>query len=74
MNFLIDAQLPARLRSAAGRGRSRCDSHLGAAGREPDDRRQDRSRADAEDRVVVTKDRDFRDSHLLEATPRACSS
>lgn len=27
-------------------------------------------RADAEDRVVVTKDRDFRDSHLLRATPR----
>jgi hypothetical protein len=26
--------------------------------------------ADAEDRVVVTKDRDFRDSHLLKRTPR----
>lgn len=27
-------------------------------------------KADAEDRVVVTKDRDFRDSHLLRASPR----
>ena len=26
--------------------------------------------ADADDRVVVTKDRDFRDSHLLRGTPR----
>lgn len=26
--------------------------------------------ADSEDRVVVTKDRDFRDSHLLSSTPR----
>lgn len=26
--------------------------------------------ADAQDRIVVTKDRDFRDSHLLRGTPR----
>lgn len=26
--------------------------------------------ADGEDRIVVTKDRDFRDSHLLRSTPR----
>ncbi|MDQ3106332.1 MAG: DUF5615 family PIN-like protein [Actinomycetota bacterium] len=26
--------------------------------------------ADGEDRVVVTKDRDFRDSHLLRGSPR----
>ena len=26
--------------------------------------------ADAEDRVVVSKDRDFRDSHLLSSSPR----
>ena len=26
--------------------------------------------ADADDRVVVSKDRDFRDSHLLSASPR----
>ncbi len=28
------------------------------------------AQADADDRVVVTKDRDFRDSHLLRSTPR----
>ncbi len=28
------------------------------------------AKADADDRVVVTKDRDFRDSHLLRSTPR----
>jgi predicted nuclease of predicted toxin-antitoxin system len=27
-------------------------------------------RADDQDRIVVTKDRDFRDSHLLSDTPR----
>ncbi len=28
------------------------------------------AQADADDRVVVSKDRDFRDSHLLRSTPR----
>ncbi len=70
MKFLVDAQLPARLArhlSDAGhdachtsdlpRGNASTDAEIAAA-------------ADAEDRVVVTKDRDFRDSHLLRSTPR----
>jgi predicted nuclease of predicted toxin-antitoxin system len=36
--------------------------------RTPD--REVSQRADADRRVVVTKDRDFRDSHLLSGTPR----
>ncbi len=70
MKFLIDAQLPARLAgllSAAGHaavhtsqlpdGNRTTDTSLAAV-------------ADAEDRFVVTKDRDFRDSHLLRRSPR----
>jgi predicted nuclease of predicted toxin-antitoxin system len=70
VNFLIDAQLPARLARA-----------LAAAGHDaihtsdlPDGNRSTDSdiawRADAENRVVVTKDRDFRDGHLLAGSPR----
>lgn len=70
MKFLVDAQLPARLAgllvtaghdavhtSALPNGNRTTDADLAAL-------------ADAEDRVVVTKDRDFRDSHLLRQTPR----
>ncbi len=70
MKFLIDAQLPAKLAgllSAAGHdvahtsqlpdGNRTTDTALAAL-------------ADAEDRVVVTKNRDFRDSHLLRQEPR----
>jgi predicted nuclease of predicted toxin-antitoxin system len=70
VKFLIDAQLPARLGgllSAGGHdvvhtsqlpeGNRTTDTALAAL-------------ADAEDRVVVTKDRDFRDSHLLRGAPR----
>jgi predicted nuclease of predicted toxin-antitoxin system len=70
VKFLIDAQLPARLAgllSAAGHdvvhtsqlpdGNRTTDTSLATV-------------ADAEDRVVITKDRDFRDSHLLRRTPR----
>ena len=69
MKSLIDAQLPARLARL-----------LVAAGHDavhtsqlPDgNRTTDASlalTADAEERVLVTKDRDFRDSHLLRRTP-----
>ena len=65
MKFLIDAQLPARLAGL-----------LGAAGHDavhtsqlPEGNRTTdaalAATADAEDRVVVSKDRDFRDRHLL---------
>jgi predicted nuclease of predicted toxin-antitoxin system len=70
VKFLIDAQLPARLAGL-----------LGAAGHDavhtsqlPEGNRTTdaalAAMADAEDRVVVTKDRDFRDSHLLRREPR----
>lgn len=70
MKFLVDAQLPARLAhlltdaghdavhtSALPEGNRTTDPDIAAL-------------ADAEDRVVVTKDRDFRDSHLLRRSPR----
>lgn len=69
MKFLIDAQLPARFAR-----------HLNDAGHDaihtsdlPEQNRTTDAEiarmADAEDRVVVSKDRDFRDSHLLSGTP-----
>ena len=65
MKFLVDAQLPLRI-----------SNHLANAGHDsvhtsalPDgNRTADRELAtiaDSENRVVITKDRDFRDSHLL---------
>ena len=70
MRFLVDAQLPARL---AG--------FLNDAGHDavhtsslPDGNRSTDAWiaqfADADNRVVVTKDRDFRDGHLLARSPR----
>lgn len=69
MRFLLDAQLPARLArqiSAAGHDVVHT-SELPDGNRTTD--AEIARRADAEDRVVVTKDRDFRDSHLLRSTP-----
>jgi predicted nuclease of predicted toxin-antitoxin system len=64
VKFLVDAQLPARLarllsdhghdalhRRDMPRGNRSADAEIAAV-------------ADAEDRVVVSKDRDFRDTHL----------
>jgi predicted nuclease of predicted toxin-antitoxin system len=70
VKLLIDAQLPARL--------AQC---LNGAGHDaihttdlPDGNRSTDSqvarRADADGRVVVTKDQDFRDGHLLSRSPR----
>ena len=70
MKFLVDAQLPARLASA-----------LVAAGHDaihtselPDGNRTTDARiaqiADQDSRVVVTKDRDFRDGHWISGSPR----
>ncbi len=70
MNFLVDAQLPARLAT-----------HLADAGHDtlhttqlPDGNRTTdadiAALADETGRVVVTKDRDFRDGHLLSGSPR----
>ena len=70
MTFLVDAQLPGRLAAA-----------LAAAGHDavhtselPDGNRSTDARiaaiADRAGRIVVTKDRDFRDSHLVSGSPR----
>ena len=69
MKLLVDAQLPARLAR-----------HLAAAGHDvlhttdlPDGNRtpdgEIARRADAEGRLVVSKDRDFREGHLLHGSP-----
>ncbi len=69
MKFLIDAQLPARLAR-----------HLNDAGHDAihtlDLPQQNRTTdaeisriADADDRIVISKDNDFRASHLLDGTP-----
>lgn len=69
MKFLIDAQLPSRLAR-----------HLNVTGHDaihtldlPEQNRTTDAEiarlADAEDRIVVSKDSDFRDSHLLSGTP-----
>jgi predicted nuclease of predicted toxin-antitoxin system len=70
VRFLIDAQLPVRLgrflndaghdalhTSELPNGNRTTDSHI-------------TERADQDERVVVTKDQDFRDSHLLSRSPR----
>ncbi len=70
MRFLLDAQLPLRLAhqvSAAGHDVVHT-SELRDGNRTND--AEIARRADAEDRVVVTKDRYFRDGHLLHSTPR----
>jgi predicted nuclease of predicted toxin-antitoxin system len=69
MKFLVDAQLPRRMVGwlcAAG-----CDAvhtlDLPLGNRTPDE--QVIERADREQRVVVSKDEDFVDSHLLAGRP-----
>ncbi|TWP37941.1 DUF5615 family PIN-like protein [Leekyejoonella antrihumi] len=69
MKFLVDAQLSARLAdflNSAGHDAVHTSSlHNGSRSSD----RQVAAAADAEDRVVVTKDSNFRDSHLLRETP-----
>lgn len=70
MKFLVDAQLPARLArflSSAGHDAVHT-SELPSGNRTADGRIAEL--ADDEGRVVVTKDRDFRDGHLLASSPR----
>ncbi len=70
MKFLIDAQLPARLAEFLNRAGHEALHTI----RLPDGNRSTDSqiaeRADTEDRVLVTKDQDFRDGHLLARSPR----
>lgn len=70
MKFLLDAQLPIRLarRLAAAGHDVLHTTDLLAGNRSPD--ADICARADQDGLVVVTKDRDFRDSHLSRSTPR----
>jgi predicted nuclease of predicted toxin-antitoxin system len=70
VKFLIDAQLPARLAQLLKRAGHDAvhTSELPAGNRSTD--RQVARFADDGGRVVVTKDRDFRDGHLLARTPQ----
>lgn len=70
MKFLVDAQLPPRLvRLLTDAGHDALHtSELPAGNRTTDT--EVSARADADGRVVVTKDADFRDSHLLSGRPR----
>lgn len=70
MKFLVDAQLPARLaRLLNEQGHDATHtSELPNANRTRDD--EIAATADAEDRVVVSKDRDFRYSHFVKGCPR----
>jgi predicted nuclease of predicted toxin-antitoxin system len=70
VKFLIDAQLPARLAEFLNRAGHDALHTIGL----PDGNRSTDSQiaqhADTENRVVVTKDQDFRDGHLLGRSPR----
>ena len=69
MRFLVDAQLPRRLvRALAAVGHDATHTLELPEGNRSTDRTV--AAADAEDRVLVTKDADFRDGHLLRASPR----
>jgi predicted nuclease of predicted toxin-antitoxin system len=70
VKFLVDAQLPVRLaRRIADAGHDVVHTtDLPDGNRTSDADIADT--ADADERVVVTKDRDFRDSHLLRSTPQ----
>lgn len=70
MKFLVDAQLPRRLARALNDAGHDATHTLDL----PDKNRTGDSvlavLADQQDRVVVSKDSDFRDSHLRRGTPR----
>ena len=69
MNFLVDAQLPRRMTAwltAAGHN-ARHTLDLPAGNRTTDEQINDV--ADQEQRVVVSKDADFVDTHLLRGRP-----
>jgi predicted nuclease of predicted toxin-antitoxin system len=70
VKFLIDAQLPARLaRFLQDAGHDAMHTSALPTGNHTTDTRITEI-ADGESRVVVTKDRDFRDGHLLSGSPR----
>ena len=70
MKFLVDAQLPARLATLLN---EHGHDAIHTSGLSTGNRTTDREitdLADAQERVVVSKDRDFRDGHLLNKRPR----
>ena len=70
MKFLVDAQLPellAELLTDTGHDAIHTNG-LPHANRTSDS--EIARRADEDERVVISKDREFRDSHLLSGTPR----
>jgi predicted nuclease of predicted toxin-antitoxin system len=70
VKFLIDAQLPVRLsRFLQHAGQDAVHTSALPTGNHTTDARIAEI-ADGESRVVVTKDRDFRDGHLLSGSPR----
>lgn len=70
MRFLVDAQLPARLAHFLNdAGHDAVHTSQLAEHNRTSDAEVNRL-ADEHDRVVLSKDRDFRDSHLLHGTPR----
>lgn len=70
MKFLVDAQLPARLAQFLGSaGHDAVHTAQLPAGNGTTDGRI-AELADGAGRIVVTKDRDFRDSHLLRRSPQ----
>ena len=70
MKLLLDAQLPVRLaRALSTAGHDVVHTSDLPRGNASTDR-EVREAADQQNRVVLTKDRDFRDSHLLQGTPR----
>jgi predicted nuclease of predicted toxin-antitoxin system len=70
VKFLVDAQLPARLaRALLAAGHDAVHTLDLPKGNRSTDRTVAEA-ADADDRVLVTKDGDFRDSHRLRASPR----
>jgi predicted nuclease of predicted toxin-antitoxin system len=70
VRFLVDAQLPARLaRLLCDEGHDAIHSSTLPEGNRTSDT-EIAAIADADDRVVISKDRDFRDSHLLHGVPR----
>lgn len=70
MKFLLDAQLPIRLAAFLNsRGHDALHTSETPGGNKTTDR-EIADLADAQERVVVSKDRDFRDSHFLVSAPR----
>lgn len=70
MKFVVDAQLPVRLaRALEAAGHDAVHSSQLPDGNRSTDR-QISLLADADDRVVVTKDSDFRASHLVSGSPQ----